>query len=423
MRAQASRDRLRVGLYFGDISHCSGLWEVWVYLLGRLGIRWMPLWDHSFLVKDLLRAVDVIVVPGGFSRNSEAAFGGETGRQNLRAAIERGVDYVGVCYGANVAMAIPERKGICTFGLVQGKSLATEGLIFWGSARIDYVCQMLDYRAESQETAHINGRMFGPGDYQILGHFSTTQPGPFQRKPSKNIAGRPAAITAKYGRGKVFLFSSHPEIPIPQYEDLLSKVIAGKIGSSQAMRVCWHTPKASLDNMRLLKSLFASLPAKALVDYGPVRKQWSAEHIAYLSTSRELLGSRLAESEQQLSLVFRHTKTEAMEFAQGVVSRRLRQARHVLRGLDVASLWDEPEALSQTATCLILHGLYCMCDHSGLYKEARMDYLVSQADRLRRLKANQRVRLEKKLARLVLKMRVQYQLDRFLYVGEGLKLQ
>ncbi len=77
MRPQTSKDRLRVGLYFGDISHCSGLWEVWVSLLDRLGLEWIPLWDHSFLVKDLLRAVNVFVIPGGFCWNSNAAFGGE----------------------------------------------------------------------------------------------------------------------------------------------------------------------------------------------------------------------------------------------------------------------------------------------------------------------------------------------------------
>ena len=92
---------MRVGLYFGDYSHMSGLWHAWIPLLAELKVDWSPLWDRSFLGEDL-NALDAVVVPGGFGWSLDGDFGGEEGRERLRHSIKAGVSYVGVCYGADI---------------------------------------------------------------------------------------------------------------------------------------------------------------------------------------------------------------------------------------------------------------------------------------------------------------------------------
>jgi len=228
-----------VGLYLGDYSFLSGLWHYWTPVLRSLNARWVPLWDRSFLSDDCLRRINTLIVPGGFCWSTEGAFGGETGRRNLRQAVANGLDYVGTCYGANVAMSAGTEKQICHLGLVRGRTLSHRTYACRGIVRIDYDAGLLDHTSSCQETAHVNGRLFGDGEYEVLGRFSMQQPGPFETKPTNPISGVPAAVRAKHGAGEVFLFCSHPEMPISyRYPELLEKISRGDVSVDTALRRC-----------------------------------------------------------------------------------------------------------------------------------------------------------------------------------------
>lgn len=396
-----------VGLYFGDLSHAGGLWQNWLPVFRAMGLQWVPLWDRSFLLEDVLAAIDVIVVPGGLVDSRPQAFGGEIGRRNLRRAIQRGASFIGVCYGAAVAMASGAEPNVPRLGLIQGSMLPPDGFLFEVAARIDYRGAGLPYAAQAQETEHIYGRMFGPGDYQIIARFSDVQPGPFDPAPQQPIAGRPAAIAADYGRGRVFAFCSHPEYPISiRYEALLSQVVAGEVSPAQAAHICHDLPRASAANMELLKCLFCALPRAAAQPYPAIPPLCSAEQAAYLATAKDLLLSRLRETEQQLLRALLPLAIPCFRFVHDLLETRLQQAQSLVNTIDVEVPWDNPRDLSNTATCFILQKLYCGCDLPQFRKEARMDYLLNQLAELAALPPADRATLARTLAHWVLRVHI-----------------
>ncbi len=396
-----------VGLYLGDLSHAGGLWQNWLPVFRTLGLQWVPLWDRSFLLEDVLAGIDVIVIPGGLVDSRSQVFGGEVGRRNLRHVVRQGTSVVGVCYGAAVVMASGAEQRVCHLGLIQGAALPPDGLPFEGPARIDYLGTGLPYAAQSQEIEHINGDMFGPGEYEVLGRFSDLQPGPFDPPPRQPIAGRPAVIGADYGRGRAVAFCSHPEYPISfRYEAVLSKVIAGELPPADAARMCDDLPRASAPNSKMLKCLFRTLPDAARAPYPAIPAFCSAEQVAYLATAQDLLLSRLGEMKRQLVGALASVPSPALEFVHALSLMRLQQAHDVVSAVDIERLADNPRDLCRAAACFILPKLYCGCDLPQFRKEARMDYLLDQLAQLKHMTAIERGRLAGTAARWALRIHI-----------------
>jgi len=415
----AGQRGLVAGLYMGDYSYLSGLWRHWVPILNRLNVTCIPLWDRSFLSDDVLKAIDVLVVPGGFCWSSTNAFGGQQGRKRLCHAVRDGLSYVGVCYGANVAMASGTEKRICHLGLVEGRTLSHRTFPLRGVVYIDYDSPVLGYRATAQPTVHINGRLFGAGEYDILGRFSAHQAGPFETAPRTKISGLPAAVTAILGRGSIFLFASHPEIPIPYpYGEILDQVDEGKLSVDEALRRCWKVARVSGRNLRLLQFLFRHLPAVSSkrTDAGMLGPL--AERAALLASAKELWKLKLAELEQNLVTPLHHAVTASLRTATKILERRLRQARHILGMLDPTSLWDSPLHLHATWLFFGVETLSCIGDHAGHIQERRMDFQVSEAKRIRVLSGKERECAERHLARLIVD-----RLDAFVQAGSGCVLR
>lgn len=417
--AEACAECLTVGLYLGDYTHLSGLWQYWIPVLKALNVSWIPLWDRSFLDEESLRSIDALLVPGGFCWSPDTAFGGERGRRGLRRSIKRGGSYVGVCYGASVAMASGAEKRVCRLGLVPGRELSPGGFRFRGATRIDYVGSGLGYEATEQETMHVNGPMFGEGRYEVIGRFSASQPGPFETEPSRAFAGRPAAIGAEHGKGRVFAFSSHPEIPVTYlYSTVLSHVASRSIAPGAAVRRCWDPPQVSNGNMKLLRCIFRSIDRVAMEPPHAIPSQWTAERAAMLSGLKELLKLRLQEIERTLLTHLREATADSLRFAVAVVERRLRQALHILRTLDAEGLWADPAALETTSLCFQLESLHWGGDHAGILPECRFDFLVSEAKRVRAMKGKSRRGKETELAGSLLKLIVR-RLDSLICIGKG----
>jgi hypothetical protein len=417
MATHATSDRLVVGLYMGDSSHSSGLWRSWICMFRALGIDWIPLWDHSFLVEDVLHAVDIIHVPGGFGWSPPMSFGGKTGQENLRQAVRRGVHFTGTCYGAMVAMASGAEDGICRLGLIDGRTLPAEGFRFDGPVAIDYLGGSLGYRAAGQQTMHIYGPMFGEGTYEVFGRFSEQQPDPGGSGPDKPIRGLPAAITAEFGRGRVLVFTSHPEQPASLvYRDLIEQVSQGSLAGDIAVRQCSQVPLASQANARMLAQVFGNLPGTATREC-PVSSLWAAQQIAYLATAKDLLASRLREERTQLERALCQATTPVLAMAREVIFLRLQQATEMVGRIEPNALWDDSATLSRIATCFVLEKIRCGCDLPQYFKGARLDYLLERCSELNGLAAAERAKQEKEIAGMILGIRVRFHLDPMLYSG------
>jgi len=392
----------RVGLYLGDYSFLCGLWQYWGPVLDALHVHWTPLWDRSFLSDDILQSIKTLIVPGGFCWSHSGAFGGRTGRRNLRRAVTNGLNYVGTCYGANVAMSGGTEKRICHFGLVRGRTLSHRTFACQGTVCIDYDAGPLEHTSLCQETAHVNGRLFGEGDYEVLGRFSADQPGPFDTKPAKPIGGLPASIMAKHGAGNVVLFSSHPEMPISyQYPSIHAQISVGDMSVDEAVRRCWNPPAVTKANMKLLQSMFRWLRRAETVPRGRELPQPSAERAGLFSSAKGLQKLYLAEIEQSLLARLRNAKTPTLQFATRVLERRLRQARYFLNRLTADNLWSNPQELERASLILMLRQFGQSGDHPGYIKKMRFDFQVAQAKRIASLRGANRERLEHELAGLV----------------------
>ena len=417
--SRGGRRETRVGLYLGDYSFLSWLWQHWVPVFNALQVQWTPVWDRSFLSQEVLDSISALLVPGGFSWSSDMAFGGRIGRRRLRQEVAKGMHYVGTCYGANVAMASGTEKRICHLGLVRGETLSHRTFACRGTACIDYDADPLGYQALSQETAHVNGRIFGEGEYEVLGRFSANQPGPFETKPRRPISGLPAAIAAQHGAGRVFLFSSHPEIPTSyQYRSVLAQIARRELSVDDAVPRCWNPPAVTMANMQLLESLFRRIRSESTRRWREDPVPSSAERAALLASGKELLRLGLLEIENALLTHLRHARTPCLQFAATILERRLRQARHILSMLDPDSLWTDPAKFEATSLVFMLMQFAVTGDHPGRMKKFRLDSQVSQARRMASLEGRGRERLETQLAELVVD-----RLDDLVKLGQGCALR
>ncbi len=401
----------------GDLSHASGLWRAWVCMFHTLGIEWLPMWDHSFLVQDLLHTIDVLHVPGGFGWSPPMSFGGKTGQESLREAVRSGLHFTGTCYGAMVAMAAGAEQKVCRLGLIDGRTLPADGYRFEGPVCIDYLGGPVEYQAKGQQTMHMNGPIFGDGAYEVFGRFSDHPPGRADSAPARPIAGMPAAVAGEFGRGRVLLFSSHPEQPATfLYCDLIEQVSRGQLEVDRAVEQCDRVPRASQPNTSMLASLFGGLSRTASRQWH-VSWEWAAQHVAWLATAKDLLASRLREERTQLERALCHPTAPALQLARQVVLLRLQQALEMIGRIDPDGLWDDPAELSRVATCFILAKMSCGCDLPQYYKLARLDYLLECCSQLPALPSADRVEKEREIAGMILNIRVRHWLDPMLHAG------
>ena len=190
--------------------------------------RWMQLMDQAEGVEakfvdgeairnGALEDVDLFVMPGGSSK-VEAAVLGEDGQRRLRDFIERGGSYVGSCAGAFLLMGgeEPERKilGIAPFRHVRGE---------WGGEamlQVAYTKAAEGFAGMKivKHTERFNG---GPvmvpskavpgADFKVMARFDCNLHSELSRPGLPSMGGCASAVAGTFGKGRVWLFSTHPE--------------------------------------------------------------------------------------------------------------------------------------------------------------------------------------------------------------------
>jgi glutamine amidotransferase-like uncharacterized protein len=168
---------------------------------------------------------DVVIFPGGSGSEQAAALGHE-GKEAVRQFVESGGGYVGICGGAFLATA----KYDWSLGLVNAKtvtgqrnipglgmrSMASRGR---GTVKIELTEAgkrvfgdfpgLLDVPYTSGPVLSLAGRRDLP-EYVPLARYRTEI---WEYKPQRGtMIHTPAIVAARFGKGRVILFSPHPEM-------------------------------------------------------------------------------------------------------------------------------------------------------------------------------------------------------------------
>ncbi len=160
-----------------------------------------------------LRQFDLVIFPGG-SGGGQAKALGESGRAAVRLFVRRGGGYLGVCAGAYLA----SRHYKWSLGLLNARVLDTA---HWargnGTVTVELSAQARKLFGATKSRIRIHyaqGPLLahqtkGP-KYEVLGTFRT-EIRKNEKIPQGVMLGAHAMARTRYGKGRVVLFSPHPE--------------------------------------------------------------------------------------------------------------------------------------------------------------------------------------------------------------------
>jgi glutamine amidotransferase-like uncharacterized protein len=171
-----------------------------------------------------LDRIDVLVVPGGKASVQGATLGSD-GRNAIRDFVDGGGGYVGICAGAFLATAnhqwglkLINARSESGVRYVPRRGNVSASFRGWGDVSVELTNEgrQLFGRTEPRfQLGYTGGPVFSRAnepnmrDYQPLAYFrSEVWMHPFQKGAMVNT---PAILASQFGRGKVILFSPHPE--------------------------------------------------------------------------------------------------------------------------------------------------------------------------------------------------------------------
>jgi putative intracellular protease/amidase len=170
---------------------------------------------------------DVVLFPGG-SGSKEGAALEEAGRKEVKAFVERGGGFLGICAGAYLASAdydwslhILDAKVIDRAHWARGTGDVEVSLTDSGR-------KLLAAKSERETILYWQGPLLAPAnkpdipDYETLGTFATEIAK--NGAPKGVMPGTTAIARGSFGSGRVFCFSPHPE-RTPAVQDQVLKAI------------------------------------------------------------------------------------------------------------------------------------------------------------------------------------------------------
>lgn len=198
----------------------------WVKLLTNSPELEVEFINGKMLREKKLDKFDLIFCPGGGSARQLAAMQ-KSGQEIVKDFIRNGGAYLGICAGCFSALNRPDRLQLLPFDWVPYASGKTAVLAVnidaaaAGELNITQDCYWARYSGgpvirKSAAPDKDTGK--------ILGVYQSSCSG-FNRAPY-NFAGTPAAVSAKYGKGKVVGVSCHPESHENTHELALGYVYA-----------------------------------------------------------------------------------------------------------------------------------------------------------------------------------------------------
>lgn len=208
----STNQAIRVALYDDEGATGRGVPRVMQLLAGVSDIEVKDL-DAADFGPMSLRGYDAVMFTGG-SASKQAGAIGETGREEVRRFVREGGGYVGICAGAYLACA-GFSWGI---GVLDAKTVSPKWRRGKGAASIEVLTSaeaVTGLRAGEYDIRYANGPIItGLGredipDFEPLAIFRSE----FSENgsPAGVMVGSPAMVSGRYGEGRVFISSPHPE--------------------------------------------------------------------------------------------------------------------------------------------------------------------------------------------------------------------
>lgn len=217
---------LRVAIYEGDGAGDRGVASVAQRIAQLPGATLTRVPAAEMGTRDL-SAFDIVVFSGG-SGSAQSKAIGEAGRANVRAFVDKGGGYLGICAGAYLACAGFDWG----LGILNAKTVSAKWRRGGGTVRAELtesgrsvlgpVNGPFTIRYNNGPIIKPLGRADLPA-YDVLAVFRTELAE--NGTPAGVMVGSPAAVGAPFGRGRVLTLSPHSE-DTPGLENLIPRALA-----------------------------------------------------------------------------------------------------------------------------------------------------------------------------------------------------
>ena len=208
----SNHDALKVAVYVDKGSKGIGAVE-WVRLIDESPEMKLKLVDGALVRAGALKDQDVLVMPGGWSKEQTALLGSE-GCQIVKDFIRNGGGYIGTCAGICVLMDEPKHR----LNIIPYESVGSLGLLYSRFDINEKGAKMLGVRQGIHKMRYNGGPILKPttnniegAKFEVWGTYAFEASDRGKVKKSLNMCGAPAIIGGTYGKGKVFGVVAHPE--------------------------------------------------------------------------------------------------------------------------------------------------------------------------------------------------------------------
>jgi len=197
--------------------------------------------DGAAVRAGALDGVDFLIMPGGRA-TLEANDLGEEGRRKLKDYLRNGGGYVGTCAGCYLLMEphSKDKKYLSVIPYKDGTSGGRADLLVEFNDKAE---KLAGIKPAKRRLRYAHGPVPVPTGHAIEGakfdvvatyasDINQTQ------KPRKSFAGRPAAFAGTYGKGRVFVFTVHPESDVDDHN-----LIKGAFKFLTGRDVEWEYPQ------------------------------------------------------------------------------------------------------------------------------------------------------------------------------------
>lgn len=215
---------IRVALFDAKLDNGEATKDLKSILEAESAFTWKAV-NSTDIEAGALQEFDVVIFPGGNARLQRAALG-DTGKEIVREYVRSGGGYIGICGGAFLATA----KYDWGMALVNAKPLTGqidipgEGLVSIAARGAGIVKMKLSDSGEKilgnlpglLDIRYSGGPILSPAgmsdlsDFVSLAEFRTEV---WEYEPQRGtMIDTPAIVAGRFGRGRVILFSPHPEM-------------------------------------------------------------------------------------------------------------------------------------------------------------------------------------------------------------------
>ena len=232
---------LRAAVFVGEGARGAGAYR-WVEIASTADNVVATPVDGAAIRAGALDNADLLIMPGGNSRIISKDLG-EEGHRKVKSFLLNGGGYVGTCAGCcllmqsdkshtNMMNIIPYSFSVCggqaDINIAFNDKATKLAGIKKGSTKIRYSGGPVPREVKAKNanaTAVVVARY--AGNINTVG-----------KKPRESFSGHPAAFACTYGKGKMFVFTVHPEMDVDDHY-----VIKGAIRYATGRNIDWKYPQ------------------------------------------------------------------------------------------------------------------------------------------------------------------------------------